>query len=282
MLHQPAAERKRKGSFNPKPDPGNAGGGICYEDYFLPFRLLGAAFLFKKGVSVMNQSFRTKRLVESALMIALSTILSFIVLFRLPFGGSLTPCCMLPVILISYRYGCKWGFATSFAFSLIQGIQGIAEGTFSAAALGVENGVFNGGFFSGSPLFAAFGIFLLDYIIAFTALGIGGIFRDKIKNKPLSLVCGILVAGLLRYAAHVISGAIFFGIWGEWFFTQEGFFAWGQTLVDMFPGKSLYVLYSLIYNLFFLLPETGLTAAAGYLISKAMPKLLVKQEPQAK
>ena len=87
----------------------------------------------------MTQSFRTKRLTESALMIALSTILSFIVLFRLPFGGSITPCCMLPVILIAYRYGTKWGLCTCFAFSLIQGIQGIAEGTFTAAALGVPH-----------------------------------------------------------------------------------------------------------------------------------------------
>ena len=75
----------------------------------------------------MTSSFKTKRLVESALMIALSTILSFIILFRLPFGGSITACCMLPVILVSYRYGVKWGFATAFAFSLIQGIQGNAE-----------------------------------------------------------------------------------------------------------------------------------------------------------
>ena len=95
----------------------------------------------------MTQSFKTKRLVESALMIALSTILSFIIIFRLPFGGSITACCMLPVILAAYRYGTKWGLVTAFAFSLIQGIQGIAEGTFSAASLGVENGVFNGGFF---------------------------------------------------------------------------------------------------------------------------------------
>lgn len=141
----------------------------------------------------------------------------------------------------------------------------------------MENGVFNGGFFSGSPLLASFGIFLLDYIIAFTVLGFGGIFRNKIKNKQLSLVCGILTAGLFRYIAHVISGAIFFGIWGEWFFTQEGFFAWGQTLVDMFPGQSLYVIYSLIYNLSFLLPEVVITAVVGFLITKAMPRLLDKR-----
>lgn len=224
----------------------------------------------------MNRSFKTKRLVESALMIAMSTILSFIIIFRLPFGGSLTACCMLPVMLVSFRYGTKWGLITAFAFSLIQGIQGIAEGTFSAAALGVENGVFTGGFFSGSPLLAAFGIFILDYILAFTMLGFAGIYRDKIKSKPLALVCGIATAGLLRYVMHVISGAIFFGIWGEWFFTQEGFFAWGQTLVNMFPGKSLYLIYSLIYNLMFLLPETAITAVVGFLIAKAVPKILDK------
>ncbi len=226
----------------------------------------------------MTQSFKTKRLVESALMIALSTILSFVIIFRLPFGGSITACCMLPVILVSYRYGIKWGLAASFAFSLIQGIQGIAEGTFSAASLGVENGVFNGGFFSGSPLLASFGIFLLDYIVAFTVLGFAGMFRDKIKNKPVSLVCGILMVGLFRYIAHVISGAIFFGIWGEWFFTQDGFFAWGQTLVDMFPGQSLYIIYSLIYNLSFLLPEVIITAVVGFILAKAMPKLLEKKD----
>lgn len=87
-------------------------------------------------------------------------------------------------------------------------------------------------------------------------------------------------AGLFRYIAHVISGAIFFGIWGEWFFTQEGFFAWGQTLVDMFPGQSLYVIYSLIYNLSFLLPEVVITAVVGFLITKAMPRLLDKKDMQ--
>lgn len=230
----------------------------------------------------MTQSFKTKRLVESALMIAMSTILSFVVLFRLPFGGSITACCMLPVMLVSYRYGIKWGLATSFAFSLIQGVQGIAEGTFSAAALGVENGVFTGGFFSGSPLLAALGIFLFDYILAFSMLGFAGMFRDKIKNKPLSFVCGIAVAGILRYLMHVISGAIFFGIWGEWFFTQEGFFAWGQTLVDMFPGKSLYFIYSLIYNAMFLIPEIIITAVVGFIIVKAIPKLTAKTEVTAK
>ena len=131
----------------------------------------------------MTQSFKTKRLVESALMIALSTILSFIIIFRLPFGGSITACCMLPVILAAYRYGTKWGLVTAFAFSLIQGIQGIAEGTFSAASLGVENGVFNGGFFSGSPLLAMIGLAVTSVLV--------------VKNVRGALLIGILITTVI-------------------------------------------------------------------------------------
>lgn len=227
----------------------------------------------------MTRSFKTHRLVESALMIALAVILSFIIIFRLPFGGSITLCSMLPLILISYRYGVKWGVVTCFAFSLIQVVQGVAEGTFSAAAMGIENGIYSGGFFVGSQVFAVFGIILLDYVVAYTVLGLAGIFRDKFQEKPaIGIVVSTFCVGILRYFAHVFSGAIFFGIWGEWFFTQEGFFAWGLQLVQAFPGKSLYFIYSFIYNGFFIIPEIAITAVAGLLIVKAVPKLAAAQK----
>lgn len=223
----------------------------------------------------MSNSFKTHRLVVSALMIALSTVLSFIILFRFPFGGSITLCSMLPLILLAYRYGPKWGLASCFAYSLIQTMQGVAEGTFTAASMGVENGVYAGGFFVGSPLLATFFIILLDYVLAFTLIGTVGIFRNRFQAKPaMGIVIGTLFAGALRYICHVVSGAIFFGIWGEWFFTQSTFFSWGQTLVEMFPGKSLYLIYSLIYNGFFLLPEITITAVIGFIAVKTAPKLL--------
>lgn len=227
----------------------------------------------------MNTKSKTHRMVESAIMIALSAILSFIVIFRFPFGGSITLCSMLPLIIISYRYGVKWGMITGFAFSLIQALQGVAEGTFSAAAMGVENGIYQGGFFQGSQIFAVFGILMLDYVVAFTVLGLGGAFRGKFNgNTTKEIICGTFVAGAARYITHVISGAIFFGIWGEWFFAQDTFFAWGKTLIEIFPGKSLYVIYSLIYNGFFMAPEILITVISGALLLKSVPVLAMKEQ----
>lgn len=97
----------------------------------------------------MTQSFKTKRLVESALMIALSTILSFIIIFRLPFGGSITACCMLPVILAAYRYGTKWGLVTAFAFSLIRASRARGR-TFARPLSAWKTASLTAGFFSGT------------------------------------------------------------------------------------------------------------------------------------
>ena len=52
------------------------------------------------------------RLTESAVMIALATILSLFKLVDLPYGGSITLASMLPVLLIAYRYGTAWGLLT--------------------------------------------------------------------------------------------------------------------------------------------------------------------------
>lgn len=222
---------------------------------------------------------KTRRLVETALMIALGMILSMIIIFRLPFGGSITLCGMLPLILIACRYGTKWGLFAGFITGILQTFQGAAEGTFSAAALGAVDGVYDGGFFQGSLFLAVIGIIVLDYLVAFTVIGFAGVFRDRFAARPaVGVVCGTLFAGVLRYLVHVISGAIFFGIWGEWFFTQEGFFSWGEQIVNAFPGKSLYLIYSLIYNAFFLVPEILITAVAAFLIVKAAPGILTPKE----
>lgn len=226
----------------------------------------------------MNSRFKTHRLVESALMIALAAVLSFVILFRLPFGGSITLCAMLPLVLISYRYGVRWGLVCGLVFSLIQSLQGVAEGTFTAAALGVENGVYQGGFFVGSQALAVAGILLLDYVLAYTVVGFAGALRSRFPGKPVAgILCGTLFAGALRYLCHVLSGAIFFGIWGEWFFSN---FSWGAGIVAAFPGKSLYFVYSLIYNATFLVPEILLTAVAAALAVKAVPKLAAAQTPE--
>ena len=71
---------------------------------------------------------KTKILVEGAVMVALATVLSFIRVFKLPWGGSITLLSMLPIVLFSIRRGVKSGLTVSFVFALIQFAQGVMAG----------------------------------------------------------------------------------------------------------------------------------------------------------
>ena len=68
---------------------------------------------------------KTKTLVECALMVALSTILSFITIYQMPQGGSITAVSMMPLVLASFRHGPKWGLFTGFTYGLLQMMLGI-------------------------------------------------------------------------------------------------------------------------------------------------------------
>ena len=159
---------------------------------------------------------------------------------------------MLPVILLSYRHGVKWGLFSAFIYSLLQIVTG----------MGTVKGFFVPEDYA---LWAGIGIVLLDYVAAFTVLGFGGLFRNKLK-APLALCLGSIVALLLRYLMHIISGAIFFGAWAEWFFTQEGFYSIGSKILDSFSGSGLAIIYSIFYNGLYMIPELALTAIIAFVI----------------
>ena len=116
---------------------------------------------------------------------------------------------------------------------------------------------------------------LLDYVLAYTLLGLGGCFRNRIADKGLALMCGALVAMAGRYLAHIFSGYILFAGWAEWFFTQEGFPAWGAALVGSVSPNMLGWLYSIVYNGMYMVPEMILTAIAAVLVAK-VPGIAVK------
>ena len=227
----------------------------------------------------MTSSFKTKRLVESALMIALSAILSFIILFRLPFGGlhhrllyAAGDSGLLPL-------WSEMGICDRLCLQLDSGYPGHCRGYLQRSGAGRGERCFQRRLLLGQP--AAGSAWHLPVGLHHRVYGAG--HRRHLPRQNQKQAAGSGVRHPAGRSAAVCCPRYFgrssvFGIWGEWFFTQEGFFAWGQTLVDMFPGKTLYVLYSLIYNLFFLLPEVGLTALAGFLIAKAMPKLLQSQQ----
>lgn len=176
----------------------------------------------------MTQSAKTRRLVESGLMIALGTILSYIQ-FPGPWinGGSITLLSMLPITFIAYRHGVKWGFFTGMTYGLLQMFIGM-------------NGL------RGISLLTFFGAILLDYLLAFSMLGLAGIFKGKIKNEPLAYTLGTIVAGLGRFLCHLTSG----------------YLLWYSIMEDGIVGA--FVL-SFVYNIGYMGPEI-LTMAVGALI----------------
>ena len=119
----------------------------------------------------------TRVLVQGALCLAIAFVLSYIKFFSLPMGGTITLCSMLPVVLFAYLYGPAYGFAAAFAFSLLQIVQGV---------------------YVVHPV-----QFALDYLLAFTALGLGSLF-------PKSLPLGMAVSGVARMAVSIVSGVVFF------------------------------------------------------------------------
>ena len=204
---------------------------------------------------------RTKRMVTSAMLIALATVLSLLQPFQLPFGGGVTVASMMPIVIIAYVYGTKFGLFSGLIFGLVQMLLG-AKMVAAFFLPGEEQMV----------LWKALCVCLLDYIIAYTVLGFGGITKRCIKNEYLSVCLGTVLALVSRYAVHVLSGAVFFGAWAEYFFTQEGFYAIGEVIIHNFSGAGLAAVYSMFYNGLYMIPEIIITAVVTPIVYFALKK----------
>ena len=207
-------------------------------------------------------STKTKRLTESAMLLAVAIVLELVskmVIPEMPFGGQITLVSMLPVVLISYRHGVKWGLVSGLTYALLE----MALGAKTVAA------AFQPGYFGDDVmLLNAFIMCALDYLVACTVLGLGGIFRHRIEKPGTALMAGAAVALSARYLAHIASGYILFSGWAEWFFTQEGFPAWGATLVAILSSDALGLMYSVVYNGIYMIPEIILTMLASVLLAR--------------
>ena len=206
---------------------------------------------------------KTKRLTESAMLLSIAIVLELVskmFIPEMPFGGQVTLVSMLPVVLISYRHGVKWGLVAGLGYAMIEML--IGAKTVAAA--------FQPGYFGdGTMLVNALIMCALDYLAAFTVLGLGGIFRDRITRPGMALCCGSILALSVRYVCHIASGYILFSGWAEWFFTQEGFPAWGASLVAALSPNMLGFVYSLVYNGMYMLPELILTAVVALFLGRS-------------
>lgn len=212
-----------------------------------------------------NKRQNIERIAVSAVFIALAAVLSELKI-PLPFGGGLTIMSMLPIIVLSYRYGMLWGLASSFFYSLVQMLLG----------LDTVSAYFTPGSDSYEVLWKAIVIVLLDYIIAYTAMCLGGLFKNK-KSPSVALCLGAVVAISVRFVVHILSGAIFFGAWAEWFFTDVMAGSFGNAVLSNFSGFSLSLVYSAVYNGLYMIPEIIITAIGAFIIAK-IPAIVGKQQ----
>lgn len=186
---------------------------------------------------------KTKKMIITAMLIALGTVLSLIQVVHLPFGGSITLASMVPIALIGVLYGTKTGLLAGLIYGIIQMM--LDPGVIGAAFLPGENQMI---------LWQAILMCVLDYLLAFMVLGLSGVLIRNGRATVGKVVLGTLLATGLRYLVHIASGFILWGSYAEWFFSQEGF-PMGEKILSAFSGQGLAMLYSVVYNGFYMIPE---------------------------
>lgn len=166
------------------------------------------------------------RLTLSGIMIAMATVLSLFAIFKMPQGGTITPLSMLPVIIVGYIYGVRWGCFTGMVYGILQ--------------------ILTGATFAGNTFWVTVGSIILDYLLAFACLGFGGLFTKLIKSQTISFTLGTLTACICRFLCHFLSGALLFGAYAPQ----------GQTIFY----------YSLTYNASYMLPELITTVIGAVIL----------------
>ncbi len=177
---------------------------------------------------------KTHSLAESAIMLSLSIAL-FAVSDALPwpfvYGGGFSLFGQVPIIIVSYRHGLKYGMVASTGLALFEMIMGFKNFSYVSGII--------------AWLIVAFA----DYLVAFGCLGLGGMFKHKIKNQTAALITGGLIVCFIRFVCHFISGVT---IWS------------GYAPENMLVG-----VYSLVYNGSYMLIETIITVIGLVAISAA-------------
>ena len=167
--------------------------GISYNLTPLGYVVLIAVVIVMLAVGFIVKDKKThsvKRLVTSAMAIALATLTSFITIFKMPMGGSVTLFSMLFIVLIGYWYGIKTGLTAALAYGVLQLLL--------------------------DPYILNIPQVLLDYILGFGALGLSGVFS---KSKH-GLVKGYIIGVIGRFICSFLSGWIFFAVYTPEFFNS--------------------------------------------------------------
>lgn len=193
----------------------NAEGGLTTAGYVITAAagiILFLLAIYFAGKKSERKKLTTRQLVFCAVAIALAYVTSYLKIFSLPWGGSVTLCSMLFIVLVANWYGVSTGVMVGLAYGILQFIQ--------------------------EPYVLSFFQVCCDYIFAFAALGVAGLFAKKAHG----LLKGYIAAVILRGAFHALGGYLY----------------WMDYMPDSFP-KSLTAIYPIVYNYSFLLAEGVIT-----------------------
>ena len=160
--------------------------------------------------------------------VALAYATSFIKVFQLPYGGSVTLLSMLFIVLIANWYGVKTGLVVGFAYGILQFLQ--------------------------EPYVLSLFQVCCDYVLAFAALGLAGLFRGKRNGLLLGYIAAVLARGV--------------------FHTLGGYLYWMDYMPETFP-QTLRDLYPIVYNYSYLLAKGLLTVIVIKLpaVEKALERI---------
>ena len=161
----------------------NADGGLTTAGYVLTAVAVFALLILISTLAGKKKTVNAKQLAFAAGALALAIVTSYLKLFHLPMGGSVTLFSMFFVTLIGYWYGPAVGLMAGVAYGLLQMIL--------------------------DPYIVSIPQMLIDYPFAFGALGLAGFFSEK-KN---GMIIGYIVSVLGRFVFAVLSGVIFFGMY---------------------------------------------------------------------
>ena len=160
----------------------NAEGGLTAAGYALTIVagiILFLAASYFAGKHSAKKRMSTKQLVFCAAAMALAFITSYIKIWNMPWGGSVTLCSMLFIVLAANWYGAGTGIFVGLAYGILQFIQ--------------------------EPYVLSFFQVCCDYILAFAALGVAGFFA----KKKHGLLKGYIAAVLARGAFHALGGYLY-------------------------------------------------------------------------
>ncbi len=171
-----------------------------------------------------------RALIEGAIFLALAQVLGYLKLFELPQGGSIT-LSMLPIFFYCARWGFGPGIITSAAFSVLQLL---LDGAYAWSWQSIIG----------------------DYLLAFTVLGLAGLFH----RQKHGFYTGAIVGSAARFLCHYVTGAT----------------VWAEYMPDEFFGLTMHSpwFYSALYNGSFMLVDLALCLIVAALLWKPLGKYI--------